>query len=285
MEEQSQDLSSKKSSPLRVARPTFKARGVAARSESARGCELLRQRSRSLSLGGGRKEGTFEVQVAIINFLCVHFTRTVNLSLKGIIYSSLRRLLNSREKDFARCQVCDTGDKAEKAASCKPSHRSKETFHQSQRETIYNFKPLSDLLFPKGYALNLWVLPAFFFPLRTSLSGILRSPAQLRPGFRVSYLQPCWEPAETSGSLTLPSNTKDKRERMKTTEAREGVVLGSGGGSERPRRRSINGSCMLQLNAKGILTLSVLCEPGELLSLSRPRRDFLSSGRCMIKPR
>jgi len=99
----------------------------------------------------------------------------------------------------------------------------------------YNFKPLTDLLFPKGYALNLWVLPAFFFPVRTSLSGVLRTPTWLGAGFHISHLLLCWEPVQASGSLTLPSNAKDKRERMKPTEARERVVLDSRGQSERPR--------------------------------------------------
>lgn len=204
----------------------------------------------------GRRKSA-ELKVAIINFLRAHFTHIVNLSLKGIIYSSLHRLLNSKVKDFGCCKVCNTDDKAEKISTLanppialSPFFQlgSKGTFHQSQKKTIYNFKPSTDLLFPKGYALNLWLLPACFFPVRTSLSGVLRTPMRLRPGFHVSYLLLCWEPAQTSGSLTLPSNTKDKRERMKPTEATERVVLGSRG-ERRPRRRSIGGNGKLQENA------------------------------------
>lgn len=69
----------------------------------------------------GRKSH-FRVNVAIINFLCVHFTHAVNLSLKGIIYSSLHRFLNSEGKDFAYCKVCNTDDKAEKSELLQPSH-------------------------------------------------------------------------------------------------------------------------------------------------------------------
>lgn len=123
------------------------------------------------------------------------------------------------------------------------------TFYQSQKKNIYDFKPLPDLLFPKGYALNLWVLPAFFFLVRTSLSGVFHSLLRRRPGFHISYLLLFWEPTESSHTLTLPSNTKDKREKMKPTEARERVVLGNRGENEKPQEDSIGGNCKLQQNA------------------------------------
>lgn len=166
----------------------------------------------------GRRKSV-ELKVAVINFLRAHFTHTVNLSLKGIIYSSLHRLLNSKVKDFGYCEVCNTDDKAEKISTLanppialSPFFQlgSKGTFHQSQKKTIYNFKPSTDLLFPKGYALNLWLLPACFFLVRTSLSGVLRTPTRLRPGFHVSYLLLCWEPAQRAALWPCLQTQKTK---------------------------------------------------------------------------
>lgn len=101
--------------------------------------------------GWRRKEGgNLRGEVAIINFLCVHFTHAVNLSLKGIIYSPLHRLVDSQVKDRGYGRVCNPDEKAEKSVLLQalPSLRAlssswarKKTFHQSQEKTTHNLKP------------------------------------------------------------------------------------------------------------------------------------------------
>lgn len=101
-----------KQSPLHTIWPAFKVQHVAPSSEKEQ-CQQLLQAALPLSSPGERrKKSCFGVNVAVINFLRVHFTHAVNLSLKGIIYSSLHRLSNS--KDLGYCKVCNTDDKAEK---------------------------------------------------------------------------------------------------------------------------------------------------------------------------
>lgn len=255
-----------------------------------------RQHYLGLSLGGGRKKDSFGVKVAIINFLCVHFTYTANLSLKGIIYSSLHRLLNSKVKDFGYCRACNTDDKAEKSAlfanppiTLSPffQQSSKGTFHQSQNKTIYNFKPLSDLLFPKGYALNLWVLPAFFFPVRTSLSGVLRTPTQSELAFTSAISCSAGSPCRRAALWPCLQTQKTKRKGWNQLKQVKELYQAA---EERAKDHSDGvsveiTSCSKMHCTKSILTLSLQCKPEELLSLSCLVIDFLSSSRCIVKPR
>lgn len=78
-------------------------------------------------------------------------------------------ILRRRQKNQRRC-------KPSSHSPHSPSFQlgSNRTSHQSQQKTTHDLKPRSDLLFPKGCGLNLWVLPASFVPLRSSPSGGLR---------------------------------------------------------------------------------------------------------------
>lgn len=107
--------SSKEASPLSTI-SVLKAPCGAPQSENQPCSELSQAAPPQPSPGWRRKEGgNLRGEVAIINFLCVHFTHTVNLSLKGIIYSPLHRLLGSQVKDWGYGRVCNPDEKAEKS--------------------------------------------------------------------------------------------------------------------------------------------------------------------------